>query len=131
MRKSFLLNNDWKFAKNDTLISTYPSDWESVNLPHTWNNIDGQDGGNDYYRGTTQYVKKFNTADCKVSDREELYLEFKGVAMSASVYVNQKLVAEHKGGYSTFRANITDAVVDGENILAVLVNNEENTTVYP
>nr|MCR5545280.1 glycoside hydrolase family 2 protein [Lachnospiraceae bacterium] len=90
-----------------------------------------QDGGNDYYRGITQYVKKLDASDCKVSDQEELYLEFKGVAMSASVYVNQKLVAEHKGGYSTFCANITDAVVDGENILAVLVNNEENTTVYP
>ena len=44
--------NDWLF--------TYSKDQskQKVDLPHTWNNIDGQDGGDDYYRGTFNYVKK-------------------------------------------------------------------------
>lgn len=46
-------NADWEFAKK----STEDAVWGSVDLPHTWNGEDGQDGGDDYYRGTCYYKK--------------------------------------------------------------------------
>ena len=53
------LNSNWLFSKDAIEVPvTMPEGWEKVNLPHTWNAIDGQDGGNDYYRGTCFYVKE-------------------------------------------------------------------------
>ena len=129
----FIWNDSWLFTKNATLISEdhtslNVSVWEAVNLPHTWNAKDGQDGGNDYYRGTCYYTKKLALADCK--DAEEVYIEFEGANSSADVYVNGKLAVHHDGGYSTFRANIT-ALLEEENEIVVAVDNSPNDYVYP
>ena len=129
----FIWNDSWLFTKNATLISEdhtslNVSEWEAVNLPHTWNAKDGQDGGNDYYRGTCYYTKKLALADCK--DAEEVYIEFEGANSSADVYVNGKLAVHHDGGYSTFRANIT-ALLEEENEIVVAVDNSPNDYVYP
>ena len=50
MRRTISFNDSWKFKKTSEVPSTFPNSWEAVTLPHTWNNIDGQDGGNDYWR---------------------------------------------------------------------------------
>ena len=118
-------NESWLFTKDNTLPVT---DWETVNLPHTWNATDGQDGGNDYYRGTCYYTKKLALADCK--EAEEVYLEFEGANSSADVYVNGELAIHHDGGYSTFRANITKLLKE-ENEIMVAVDNSPNDRVYP
>ena len=56
MRNCININVGWSFLKNTKEIPTsLPADWEVVNVPHTWNNKDGQDGGNDYWRGTNKY----------------------------------------------------------------------------
>ena len=81
MRKQILWNSDWLFARGDTPEKATP-----VTLPHTWNAKDGQDGGNDYYRGTCLYTKAF--AAPAHSDSEEVWLEFEGVAMTAVVTLN-------------------------------------------
>lgn len=129
MRKILLLNDDWKFVKNASdEVSAEAASGESVTLPHTWNAVDGQDGGNDYHRGTCWYVKKFARPDKKISDR--VYLEFLGAAMTAEVYLNGKKISRHEGGYSTFRVEITENLQE-ENVLVVSVNNENNTVVYP
>ena len=51
MREIISLNENWtlSFPKGER-----PT--EQVTLPHTWNAVDGQDGGNDYYRGTCWYT---------------------------------------------------------------------------
>ena len=121
----FNWNDSWAFTKDKTLPV---SDWESVNLPHTWNAKDGQDGGNDYYRGTCYYAKKLALADCGGAD--EVYLEFEGANSSADVYVNGKLAVHHDGGYSTFRTNITEYLTE-ENEIMVAVDNAPNDRVYP
>ena len=121
----FNLNDSWAFTKDKTLPV---SDWESVNLPHTWNAKDGQDGGNDYYRGICYYAKKLALADCGGAD--EVYLEFEGANSSADVYVNGKLAVHHDGGYSTFRTNITEYLTE-ENEIMVAVDNAPNDRVYP
>ena len=53
-------NKNWHFLRKDAGISAVLADGEAVTIPHTWNAKDGQDGGNDYYRGTCWYVKKFS-----------------------------------------------------------------------
>ena len=129
----FNWNESWLFTKDAALIENNRvalnvADWEAVNLPHTWNAQDGQDGGNDYYRGTCYYAKKLALADCK--DAEAVYIEFEGANSSADVYVNGKLAVHHDGGYSTFRANITELLED-ENDIIVAVDNSVNDRVYP
>ena len=129
----FLFNDSWLFTKDaaqvlDNRTIADVSQWEEVNLPHTWNAKDGQDGGNDYYRGTCYYAKKLHKADCHGA--EQVYIEFEGANSSADVYVNGKLAVHHDGGYSTFRANITELLED-ENDIVVAVDNSPNDRVYP
>lgn len=121
MSKAILLNTGWTFTKE--------GHDEPVTLPHTWNAVDGQDGGNDYYRGTCSYTRKLEKPE--LSDGDRAVLQFDGVAMTAVVSLNGEKVAEHKGGYSTFRVDITDALHDGANELIVSVDNSDNDTVYP
>ena len=129
----FTWNDAWLFTKDAALVSDThaalnTADWEAVNLPHTWNAIDGQDGGNDYYRATCYYTKKLALADCQGA--EEVYIEFEGANSSADVFVNGALAVHHDGGYSTFRANITSLLKE-ENEIVVAVDNAPNDYVYP
>lgn len=121
MRRIQLFNENWFFTKETETVA--------VALPHTWNNLDGQDGGNDYYRGVCEYRKTFS-ADGLHPEEEDIYLEFRGVNSSAKVIVNNMEAATHDGGYSTFRVNITDLIED-ENELIVEVDNRKNDYVYP
>ena len=122
MRKEILINEGWTFTGPDKTE-------RPVDVPHTWNNIDGQDGGNDYWRGTCHYRKSFPKPDFD-PDTQRVYLEFRGVNASAEVKLNGKQVMTHDGGYSTFRADVTDALADN-NDLAVAVDNSVNDRVYP
>ena len=129
MRTVYNFNAKWAFAKHANEIpATMPTDWYWVNLPHCWNNIDGQDGGNDYYRGTCYYAKSFEKAELPETDR--YYLEINGANSSADVYLNGENLAHHDGGYSTWRVDITD-YIKGENLLVLAVDNSANDTVYP
>ncbi len=122
MRHTLDLCQDWLFTGLDG--QTTP-----VTIPHTWNNIDGQDGGNDYKRGACTYMRTF-PAPAFDAENEEVWLEFDGVNSSARVDVNGKTVATHDGGYSTFRANITGLIAE-ENTLTVAADNTPNDKVYP
>ncbi len=128
---------------------------EKVQVPHTWNALDGQDGGGDYWRGAATYETVL--PELGLEPGEEAWLEFEGASQVADVFVNDVQVAHHEGGYSTFRANITGALAgvtgggektaagataggektaaataaDGENRLTVTVDNSASQTVYP
>ena len=128
MRKIININRKWAFAKEAEIPAAIPEKWNFVNLPHTWNAIDGQDGGNDYYRGTCCYVRELDREEIPEADR--YYLEIRGANSSADVYVNGKKLAHHDGGYSTWRVDITDAM-DVKNLIAITVDNSANETVYP
>ncbi|MDD5934865.1 MAG: glycoside hydrolase family 2 TIM barrel-domain containing protein [Clostridiales bacterium] len=125
-------NNGWKFSKEDkdmTIGSIInQGTWEDVTIPHTWNGIDGQDGGNDYYRGTCLYVKQLKKSE--LSEYEDVYLEFEGANSSADVYINGEKVGHHDGGYSTWRVKITENLKE-ENEITVAVDNAPNDYVYP
>ena len=129
MRTIINFNAKWAFTKQaDTIPTTMPKKWDFVNLPHTWNAIDGQDGENDYYRGVCYYAKLLSKRDLPEAD--QYYLEFQGANSSADVYVNGIKLAHHDGGYSTFRVNITDTL-EQENLIVITVDNQKNDTVYP
>ena len=128
MRHILNINQNWSFAKETVLPESFPADWEQVNLPHSWNAVDGQDGGADYHRGTCHYAKALSKAELPEADR--YYLEIKGANSSADLHLNGKHLAHHDGGYSTWRVDITDTLQD-ENLLVVAVDNTANETVYP
>lgn len=128
MRKIVNFNRNWLFSKTAEIPADLPSGWEEISLPHTWNAVDGQDGGTDYWRGTAVYCKEFERPTLESGGRA--VLEFLGAAMTADVYVNGQRLAHHEGGYSTFRVDITDAL-QGENLLCVAVDNSNNDRVYP
>ncbi|MBR3357929.1 MAG: beta galactosidase jelly roll domain-containing protein [Solobacterium sp.] len=129
MRKITVLKDGWKFLKADIPAETavkYAAQGEDVVLPHTWNAKDGQDGGNDYHRGTCWYVRTLSKEEL-AGDR--VFLEINGANHTAEVWFNGVQIAHHEGGYSTFRAELTD--IQDENVLAVSVNNADSDRVYP
>lgn len=128
MRTTINLNADWRFCKTAQVSAIFPADWERVNLPHTWNAVDGQDGGNDYWRGTAAYCKHFARPD--MPEDACCFLSFQGAAMTAEVFLNGQRLARHEGGYSTFRVDVT-ACLQEENLLCVTVDNSKNDRVYP
>ena len=126
MRKSINLNENWLFVKDTSDILC--GEGEKVNLPHSWNAIDGQDGGNDYFRGSCLYKKTVKKSELPEADL--YYIEFRGTNSSADLYVGGEKRAHHDGGYSTWRVNITDALTEQTEI-AVVVDNSPNDKVYP
>lgn len=129
MRQIKIINDNWAFINEDIDICNITDITGSiVNLPHTWNASDGQYGGNDYCRGRKWYVKKLIRPE---SDGNcEVWLEFSAAAMVSDVYVNGHHLGHHEGGYSTFRINMTDVLLE-ENVIAVAVDNSYTKKVYP
>lgn len=129
MREIFNFNTKWAFTKDAAEVpQEMPEKWYWVTLPHSWNDIDGQDGGTDYYRGTCYYAKEIEKRELPEAD--QYYLELRGANSSADVYVNGKKLAHHDGGYSTWRVNITEALSDN-NLFVIAVDNSANDRVYP
>lgn len=122
MREITKIMKGWEFTGPDGTTTT-------VDLPHTWNARDGQDGGNDYWRGTCIYHTRFAAPQFNTAS-QQVWIQFDGVNASAHVVLNGSPVCNHDGGYSTFRANITELLRD-ENELTVEVDNSKNDRVYP
>jgi beta-galactosidase len=121
MRNIYNINADWLFKKTEC-------EAEKVNLPHTWNALDGQDGGADYFRGTCRYSKTIKKSE--LPEAECYYLEIRGANSSADVYVGGVKLASHDGGYSTWRVDITKSLTE-ETLIEIDVDNAPNERVYP
>lgn len=132
MRNVINLNQGWKFIQqNIGLPEIYPVDWQDVDLPHTWNAVDGHDGNGSYDRGSYWYARSFETPRQPLAGGR-VYVEILAAGQQATVYVNGKKVIYHEGGYSIFRADITDLCrEDEENLLVVNCSNEYKDSVYP
>ncbi len=122
------INEDWLFSKDAKAVpSALPQNWEGLNLPYTFNGKDGQDGGNDYYRGVGYFAKALSKSD--MPQGEEVYLQLDGVNSTGKVYFNGRELISHDGGYSTFRVKLTD--IQDENLLIITADNSPNDYVYP
>ena len=117
MRKYISLNDGWMFEKK--------GEKTAVNLPHTWNNLDGQGAEPTYYRGKCTYTKIIE------AQKGKTWLEFKGVNAACTVYINGNLVGSHLGGYSAFRFEVTEFLSSPKNFLTVEVDNSPLREVYP
>lgn len=123
------LNDNWTFFK-DTAAPTEGASGEKVTLPHTWNALDGQDGGSDYFRGECTYTRALPALTLK--EDEEAYLCFYGVSQTAEVFISGELVTRHEGGYSRFYADVTRFFrMGGSMELTVRVSNAVSDRVYP
>lgn len=132
MREIINLNQGWKFIREDAgLPMELPDHWQDVDLPHTWNRVDGMDGNGGYYRGRCWYAKMFSTP-VQPLGKGRVYVEVLAAGQQAAVYVNGREAAYHEGGYSIFRADVTDLCrQDRENLLVVACDNGEKSSVYP
>ncbi len=133
MRNIINLNANWKFVQKDVgLPAAFPEDWTSVDLPHTWNAIDGMDGNGSYDRGSYWYAKSFPTPKQPLAGGR-VYVEVMAAGQQATVYVNGQKAAYHEGGYSIFRADVTDLCRDdgSDNLLVINCSNEYKDSVYP
>lgn len=109
---------EWEFSKDG-------SSWESVSVPHSYNAEDGHSPY--YYRGKATY-----RCDLRINDlKKNYYVLFEGAAQAAVVMVNGEQVAAHKGGYTPFTVNITEAVRKGVNRLEVVCDNTEDVEMAP
>lgn len=132
MRKVINFDKDWKFIQKDVgLPKQFPSDWEDVDLPHCWNSIDGHDGKGAYDRGSYWYAKEFETPKQPLCDGRT-YVEVMAAGQQATIYVNGQKATYHEGGYSMFRADVTDyCYEDKPNLLVINCSNEYLDHVYP
>lgn len=132
MREVINLNENWKFIQQNVgLPEHFPEDWKSIDLPHTWNAVDGHDGNGSYDRGCYWYARKFTTPKQPLAGGR-VYVEVPAAGQQATVYVNGKRVTYHEGGYSAFRADITELCrEDQENLLVIACSNEYKDSVYP
>ena len=126
MRKILNINKAWAFLKDTPQVPGSREGAQIVDLPHTWNALDGQDGGNDYFRGSCCYIKSVPAEELPRAER--YYLEINGANSSADVYLDGEKLAHHDGGYSTWRVDITKNPT-GE--IAIVVDNAANDRVYP
>ena len=132
MRNIVNLNRDWRFIQEDAgLPEEFPSHWKQIDLPHTWNAVDGHDGNGSYARGRFWYAKSFRKP-AQPLEGGRVYVEIPAAGQQAEVFVNGTSVICHEGGYSTFRADITDLCrEDEDNLLAIACSNENKSSVYP
>ena len=125
MRNIVNINQGWHFLKDCAIVPEgIPEESELINLPHSWNAVDGQDGGADYFRGTCVYAKSVE----ELPEAEKYFLEIRGANSSADVYLDGKHLAHHDGGYSTWRVDITE---NPKGLIVIAVDNAANDRVYP
>jgi beta-galactosidase len=127
-RRLVNLDPGWRFLAGDDARAQESgfddSSWQPVDLPHTWNGLDGQDGGGNYRRGAGWY-RRHLALDASLAGRR-LYLQFDGASLKADVYLNGVLVGSHTGGFARFRLDATAALRPGaDNVLAVRVDNSD------
>ncbi len=116
-------------TKTPLKTATFSLEGESpttISLPHTWNAFDGQDGGGDYFRGKGTYIINLPNP---TPDKKQ-YIEITGANHVATVSCNGHRLGTHKGGFSTFRYDLTDTMKSENNVLTVIVSNEKSH-VYP
>ena len=126
MRNILNINEGWRFLKAAVPVETamaYADRGEAVTLPHTWNALDGQDGGNDYHRGLCWYVREVTAEELS---GEVNFLEVNGANHTAEVYLDGERLARHEGGYATFRVELPHP-----GTLAIAVDNRDSDRVYP
>ena len=133
-RVVYTINDGWKFTKGSQfeaqMTGCDDSSWETVNIPHTWNDKDADDETPGFYRGPVWYRKQLFIDKSQEGRRAVIY--FEGANQEVRFYLNGQFVGEHKGGYTRFCFDITPHLRYGqENLFAIYVNNVYNPNIPP
>jgi beta-galactosidase len=125
-REDLLIDDGWRFLRGDApgaeTAGFDDASWTGVQIPHTWNVEDGQDGGNDFRRGISWYRR--HLAVPATSAGKRLFLQFDAASVVADVFVNGTHLGQHRGGFATFRFDASAVLHPGEeNVIAVKVSN--------
>lgn len=99
-RVVYTINDGWKFTKGSPfeaqLAGCDDSSWETVNIPHTWNNKDADDETPGFYRGPAWYRKQLFVD--KSQEGRQAVIYFEGANQEVRFYLNGQFVGEHKEG---------------------------------
>ena len=131
------LGSGWRFLRADAPGSETAgfddraAGWTDVALPHTWNALDGQDGGKNYYRGIGWYRRHLTAPADVAPGGRRAYLQFDGANTVTDVYLNGAHLGQHRGGFAAFRYEVTAMLTAGDNLLAVKVDNRSVPDVPP
>mgnify|MGYP000016223374 FL=1 len=133
-RVVYTINDGWKFTKGSPfeaqLTGCDDSSWETINIPHTWNDKDADDETPGFYRGPVWYRKQLFID--KSQEGRQAVIYFEGANQEVRFYLNGQFVGEHKGGYTRFCFDITSHLRYGqENLFAIYVNNVYNPNIPP
>ena len=132
-RQDVLIDDGWRFVRSDVgsaqAVGFDDAAWQAVDLPHTWNAQDGQDGTGHYYRGPGWYRRHLLLGDVQAGRR--VFLKFDAASVVAQVYVNGQLAGKHSGAFAAFCFDVTALVRAGDNVIAVRVDNTYCPDVPP
>lgn len=125
-------NDNWKFYMGDAAGAENPafndSSWEQVNLPHDYS-IEQEytktgEAESGYLLGGTGWYRKSFTVDSSAAGKQ-IRIDFGGVYMNSTVWVNGTQVGTHPYGYTPFSFDITDYVnFGGDNVITVKVEHQ-------
>ena len=134
-RERQCFDQNWRFLLGDSTqmanLDYNDSWWRQLDVPHDWaiegdfyvGNPSGA-GGGALPGGIGWYRKEFRIEKLELREKR-FFIEFDGVYMNASVYVNGQLVGTRPYGYSSFEYDITPYVREGKNVVAVRVDNSD------
>ena len=129
MRKVIPFNQGWLYAAQELNVQATDNEFEPVTLPHTnielpYNNFDNLE-----YQFVSTYRKRFTLPEPLNGRR--LYVDFDGAMVASTVIINGRTLGDHDGGYTPFSFDLTDHLIDGENVLQVRLDSTERTDIPP
>jgi hypothetical protein len=130
-RQDININRDWKFMLGDApggeAVAFDDAKWDAIHLPHSFSMPYFQ--SKNFYVGYGWYRKQLVIKPEWATKR--VMVEFEGAFQDAEIFANGTRIGQHKGGFTGFSMDITDAVHPGDNVLAVRLNNNWNAQIAP
>lgn len=133
-RLKYSINENWQFIRQDIAEAKDgkcdDQQWQTVNLPHTWNVSDVMDDEPGYYRNIAWYRRSV-PIPAGFSEKQ-ITIYFEGANQEVELFVNGKSAGTHVGGYTRFSFDITSLIKTGQdNLFAIKVNNRYNEDIPP
>lgn len=116
------INDGWLFSRGGDASVL-------VNIPHSWNAHDTWDEEPGFWRGVCTYSRSIRINDELAGKR--VYVRFEGAYQECSLTVNGKDIGRHKGGFTAFVFDATDAVRTGDNDFVITLDNSHNPDIPP
>jgi beta-galactosidase len=137
-RQDILIDDGWKFIRDDAGLSAPADAWQAVSIPHTWNTVAADAGDHkgdphyrkfNYWRGACWYDRTIDVPAAWHGKRE--FIQFEAASIVANVYINGQSLGQHRGAFTAFAYELTPYLHQGANDLRVQVDNSHQDDVPP